>query len=401
MPRTPALFEQGLRLHQQGQFAEAEQIYRRILRSEPVHFDALHLLGVLCGQTERLSEALDLLQCALRQRPGSAAALNNLGNTLGSLGQHDKAVVAFEQALALRPNDAKALCNRGNALRRLQRADEALCSFDAALALKADYPEALIGRAEALLSLKRKDEAVETFKRALPLGKDVEQLHFVLASLGAEPAPTAAPAGYVEALFDAYADNFDAHLLERLGYRTPNLLLDALSRVSQLEAATIADLGCGTGLCGPLLRPWASQLVGVDLSERMLAKAGELGAYDELVKADVVSFLKGRAQCFDLIVAADVLVYLGDLDATFASTSASLRGPGLFAFSVEACDAPHTDFLLGPTRRFSHSLAYIERLAARHGFKRVQQQRAALRKENDVPVEGWLVVVQRVKATEP
>lgn len=395
MPRTPALFEQGLRLHQQGQLAEAEQIYRRILRSEPVHFDALHLLGVLCGQTERLSEALDLLQRALRQRPGSAAALNNLGNTLGSLGQHDKAVVAFEQALALRPNDAKALCNRGNALRRLQRADEALCSFDAALALKADYPEALIGRAEALLSLKRKDEAVETFKRALPLGKDVEQLHFVLASLGAEPAPTAAPAGYVEALFDAYANNFDAHLVERLAYRTPGLLVEALRPLLQSGAASIADLGCGTGLCGPLLRPWASRLLGVDLSERMLEKARALGVYDELVHADIVSLLTQRAQCFDGVVAADVLVYIGELEATFAATASALRSGGFFAFSVEACDAPEADFVLGPTRRYSHALGYLKRLADRHAFKLAHEERAVLRRDGETAVEGWLIVMQR------
>jgi predicted TPR repeat methyltransferase len=398
MTHSPARFDQGLRLHQQGKLTEAEQLYRRVLRSTPAHFDALHLLGVICGQTQRLSEALALLQHAVRLRPGSAAALNNLGNCLGSLGQHEQAVQTFEKALALRPADAKALRNRGHSLRLLKRPEAALSSFDAALALQADYPEALIGRAETLLTLKRPDEAIETFRRALSLGKDVEQIRFVLASLGAEPTPTAAPSGYVEALFDAYADNFDAHLLERLAYRTPGLLVDLLARTGRPEAASIADLGCGTGLCGPLLRPRASRLVGVDLSKQMLAKAAALGVYDELVQGDIVNLLAARPQGFDWVVAADVLVYLGDLEACFAVTASALRDGGLFAFSVEACDAPQTDFLLGPTRRYRHALRYLERLAARHAFELLHQQRAVLRKESELPVEGWLIVMQKAHA---
>lgn len=392
----PTNFEKGLALHQQGRLADAEPLYRRVLRTAPTHFDALHLLGVLCGQTNRFDEAHTLLTRALAQRPDSAPALNNLGNTLGSLGRHEDAVRAFERALAVRPDDAKALRNRGTSLRALEKPVEALASFDAALALQPDYADALIGRAECLLTLHRRSQAIETFQRALALGKDVDQVRYALASLGVGSAPTTAPAGYVEALFDMYAHHFDQHLVERLGYRTPELLVAELLRARPAGPADVIDLGCGTGLCGPLLRPLARSLVGVDLSGLMLAKARELGAYDELVQGDVAGVLGERPQQFDIAVAADVFVYIGDLAAVFAAAFAALRPGGLFAFSVEACpDDAGEEFRLGPTRRYAHAPAYLQRLAAAHGFARESLQRSVIRKENDEGVEGLLVVMRR------
>jgi predicted TPR repeat methyltransferase len=390
----PTDFDKGLALHQQGRLAEAEQCYRRMLRTAPTHFDALHLLGVIAGQTNRFDEAHELLTRALKQRPQSAPALNNLGNTLGSLGRHEEAVQAFERALAVRPDDAKALRNRGTSLRALEKPVEALASFDAALALQPDYAEALIGRAEALLTLHRRSQAIDTFRQALALGKDVEQIRYALASLGDGPAPATAPPDYVEALFDMYAHNFDQHLVERLGYRTPELLVTELMAAQPPTGADVIDLGCGTGLCGPLLRPLARQLAGVDLSGLMLAKARELGVYDELIQGEIAAVLQQRAQGLDIAVAADVFVYIGDLDGVFAATAAALRPGGLFAFSVEACDS-EVDFRLGPTRRYAHSLAYLQRLAAAHGLAAASARRGVIRKENDEGVEGWLVVMRR------
>ncbi|WP_457444330.1 tetratricopeptide repeat protein [Roseateles sp. P5_E4] len=391
--RMPSDFDKGLALHQQGRLTEAELLYRRVLRTAPRHFDALHLLGVICGQTDRFDEALDLLHRALAQRPGSAPALNNLGNTLGSLGRHQEAVQAFERALAVRPEDAKALRNRGTSLRALERPVDALASFDAALALQPSYPEALIGRAECLLTLHRRSQAIEAFQQALPLGKDVDQIRYALAALGIEPAPPTAPAGYVEALFDMYAHNFDDHLVKTLGYRTPELLVAELQRADPPSGGEVIDLGCGTGLCGPLLRPVSRRLTGVDLSGLMLAKARELGLYDELVQGDIVAALQGPPQRFDIAIAADVFVYIGDLEAVFAATAAALRAGGLFAFSVEACESG--DFALGTKRRYAHSLPYLQRLAAAHGFTVESSTRCAIRKESDEAVDGLLVVMRR------
>lgn len=394
MPQ-PTDFDRALALHQQGRLAEAEPLYRRMLRTAPTHFDTLHLLGALCGQTDRFEDALQLLQRALAQKPDSAPALVNLGNTLGNLGRHLEAVQAFERALAVRPNDAKALRNRGTSLRALERPEEALASFDAALALQPDYPEALIGRAEALLTLHRRAQAIEAFQKALPLGKDVDQIRYALASLGVGEAPSSAPPAYVEALFDMYAHHFDQHLVQRLAYRTPELLVAELRGMAGDTPADIIDLGCGTGLCGPLLRPLARRLVGVDLSGLMLAKAREGGAYDELVQGDVATVLAARPGAFDIAVAADVFVYIGDLAEVFRTAAAALRPAGLFAFSVEACPDDAGDFRLGATRRYAHALPYLQRLAAAHGFSLERAQHSIIRKESDESVDGLLVVMRR------
>jgi predicted TPR repeat methyltransferase len=391
--KPPPAFEQGLALHRQGRLAEAERIYRHILRHAPGHFDALHLLGVICGQTDRFDEAHELLTRALALRPDNASVLNNLGNTLGSLGRHPEAVQAFERSLAVRPDDPKALRNRGTSLRALEKPVEALASFDAALALKPDYDEALVGRAECLLALHRRTQAVEAFRKALALGsKEAGQIRYALAALGEEPAPPTAPPDYVEALFDMYAHNFDEHLVKTLGYRTPELLVAELRGAQPPEGSDIVDLGCGTGLCGPLLRPLARHLAGVDLSGLMLAKARELGLYDELVQADIAGLLADRPRRYDIAVAADVFVYIGDLDAVFAATAAALRPGGLFAFSVEHCE---DGFRLGPKRRYAHSPAYLQGLAAVHGLAIVSTRQCAIRKESDEEVRGLLLVMRR------
>lgn len=395
---APPDFEQGLALHQQGRLAEAEQIYRRILGQSPDHFEALHLLGVIAGQTDRFAEAHELLTRALALRPDSAPALVNLGNTLGSLGRHVEAVQAFERALAARPNDPKALRNRGTSLRALEKPVEALASFDAALALKPDYAEALVGRAECLLALHRRAQAIETFRQALSLGgKQAEQVRYALAALGEAPAPPTAPPDYVEALFDMYAHNFDEHLVKTLGYRTPELLVAELRGANPPEGpggSDIVDLGCGTGLCGPLLRPLARHLAGVDLSGLMLAKARELGLYDELVQGDIVGMLAERRQRYDIAVAADVFVYIGDLDAVFAATAAALRPGGLFAFSVEHGEGG-AGFRLGPKRRYVHSPAYLHGLAAAYRLSVESSRRCTIRKESDEEVDGLLLVMRR------
>lgn len=195
-----------------------------------------------------------------------------------------------------------------------------------------------------------------------------------------------------------YAHNFDEHLVKTLGYRTPELLVAELRRAQPLQSGgEVIDLGCGTGLCGPLLRPLAGRLTGVDLSSLMLAKARELGLYDELVQGDIAAVLQGQPRRFDIAVAADVFVYIGDLDAVFAATAAALRPTGLFAFSVEACpdDDSGSDFVLGPKRRYAHSLAYLQRLAAAHGLVIESSTRSAIRKESEEAVDGLLVVMRR------
>ncbi len=393
-PAIAARSRRAIELHQQGELAQAEALYRQILAALPMHFDSLHLLGVIKGQQNEFAAALQLLEQALRINPESASAFNHYGNVLQALGRHSQALASYDRSLALRPDNPKGLLHRGNVLRKLSRPTEALVSYERALLLDADYAEALIHRADALTDLGRHAEAIASYRRALASGGDAQRIRYSLACLGAEAVPKASPVEYVKGLFDQYAEAFDEHLVETLEYKTPTFLVDAMRALCASDAAGLAalDLGCGTGLCGPLLRPLAQTLVGVDLSPKMLAKARERGGYDELVCAEVAAYLAGEARRFDLAIAADVFVYIGDLSEVFAGVRQALRPGGLFGFSVEGGDA--SDFILQPTHRFAHSLAYVRRLAAEHGFGVESVESRVIRKNGDTDVSGYLVVLK-------
>lgn len=385
--------ERATQLHRDGRLDEAEALYRGVLAADPQNFDALHLLGVIEGQRRRFGAALPLLERAIAMRPDHASVLNNLGNTYSGLQRFGEAAATYARALALKPDNPKALRNCGNALRRLGRLDEALASLDRALALDPAFTDAVVNRAELLQEMHRTTEAIAGFRAALAGGRDVEQLHYALAALGAAPMPATVPPGYVKSLFDDYADNFDKHLMGTLKYRGPALVGAAARRVAgTAPPADVVDLGCGTGLCGPLLRPLAARLVGVDLSDAMLERARAVGCYDELVCADLVAWLDGQTAAWDLAVVADVLVYVGDLDAVFAALRRALRPGGACVGSVEA--APGTHYVLKPTRRYGHSLPYLEATAARHGLAVEATEAAVLREDSERDVDGHVLVLR-------
>jgi len=173
-----AKFQQGLILHQQGRLAEAEGLYEEVLRRGPIHFDALHLLGVLALQTGRPHRGIDLIAKAIKQNGNVPAAHNNLGTGLSDLNRYEEALTSYGKAIALKADYAEAYNNRGNALDKLKRHEEALTSYDKAVGLTANYAEAHFGRGNALNNLKRFEEALASYDRAIDLRPDyAEALH--------------------------------------------------------------------------------------------------------------------------------------------------------------------------------------------------------------------------------
>ena len=164
--------QRAAQLHQQGQLDEAETLYTAILSTQPGHFDALHLLGVLRFQRGRNAEALDLIRAALNLEPNAVAALSNIGLVHAKLNQPERALASYDKALAVKPDYAEALYNRGLALIALDRAEEALASCDKALALKPGYIEALYTRGNVLMNLKRPKEALASYDKVLAATPD-------------------------------------------------------------------------------------------------------------------------------------------------------------------------------------------------------------------------------------
>lgn len=383
----------GNTLRKLGRFEEALHSYDRALAIRPAYPEALCNKAILLHDLGRDAEALANAERALALRTGYADALCARANALQALGRYQEAIDSYDRAIQRAPANAEAWCWRGTACQRLHAFDEALASYDRAIALKPGYTNAHHFRGNTLRALRRFTEAVEAYHSALSLGGDREHIGFALAALGVGEAPVNSPAAYVKTLFDNYAAHFDQHLTQVLDYQMPAVLGAAIRRHVRGDQLDTLDLGCGTGLCGSTLRPVSRALTGIDLSPKMLDKARERNLYDALARADIIEFLTERCEACDLIVAADVFVYFGDLGPVFAAAHQALRAPGHFCFSVEAAETG--DFTLTTSSRFAHSLGYLRRLANQVGFTVVEAEAAPSRTENGVSVDAWVLVMAK------
>ena len=293
--------------------------------------------------------------------------------------------------------------------RRYAYADAALADGDHAAA--ADLAEqtlelaprfapahALLGR--ALAALGRRDAAVAALSRALELEPDdALGVRIDLARLEALAPDQAVSAGYVRALFDDYAGSFERHLIKNLNYRGPELLHAAVRRARTAQGrklwfARLLDLGCGTGLVAKAFDGVCAAIEGVDLSPRMLARARRTRLYKRLHEADLVTFLKHEpAGSADLVIAADVFVYMAALDRVFGETHRVLGRGGLFAFTVQAHDG--NGVVLGEDSRYAHGESYLRAVAAEAGFATALFERVSTRQDRDLDVPGFLLVLER------
>jgi predicted TPR repeat methyltransferase len=381
----------GNALRRLGRLDEALESYQRALAIQPQYAEAHCNRAIVLQEQRRYLDALGAAEDALNLNDRYADAWLARGHALHCLRYLPEAVESVDRAIYLRPDWAEAYSAQGASLQRLGEFAAALDSYDQALKHKPGYALAHYHRGNALRSLERREEAIAAYRAALAHGDNPETIAFALASVGEGVPPATLPNDYVRSLFDQYANHFDQHLTEVLGYKTP-AVLDALLRhvAPSSELATI-DLGCGTGLCGPYLRAYSRKLHGVDLSQQMLDKAAERGLYDELSCADLLSYLDGREAAFDLAVAADVFVYIGDLAPVFRAVHAALRPGGRFCFSVEAGEA--ADYVLRPSNRYAHTLAYLQRLAADTGFTVLATQALDAREENGAPIAAHALIL--------
>jgi len=199
----------------------------------------------------------------------------------------------------------------------------------------------------------------------------------------------------VVGLFDAYAQSFEQHLLDTLKYRAPEQVCSTVLELAGPAAHdwSVIDLGCGTGLCGPLIRRAAKHLVGVDLSLSMLDKARAKSVYDDLKLGDVAAVLREYTDEFDLALCTDVMIYVGSLDPLFAAAWAALKRDALFAFTTEIHDAE--GFILDKSGRYLHSRSYVETVAAAHGFATVHFAPVVARYESERPDVHNFFVMRR------
>ena len=343
------------------------------------HFEA----GDYEGARRQFEASLSLV-------PRRASTLMNLGATLIKLGRFAEAAALLDEAVRIEPTDAQAWGHLATALAELGQHENALASADAALRLDGMLAPVWTLKGSLLRDLGRDADAAPCYRQALAHGGDAELNSYFLAALGQHGAPPAAPRGYVQALFDGYAPGFERHLVEVLQYRAPQLLAEGLGG---RRFNAVLDLGCGTGLVAETLRGRAGTITGIDLSSSMVKQALGRGLYSEIHQADVLDFLRATQRRFDLVVAADVFIYLGDLEPVFAAVYEVLDAGGVFAFTVELCtDEEHA--LLKPSMRYAHSRSLIRTLAAHNGFDVQRLDQQPIRLDQQQPVGGllaWLI----------
>ena len=422
----------AIQLQQRGQFDDAQALYARILELFPGHPDALHFAGVLAQQQGRSAEAIALIEKSLAAAPGRADCYSNLGIVYKSMGRLEAAIDACRRAIAIDPGHANAHSNLGVLLKATDRPVAAEAAYREAIRLNPQHIDAYTNLGILLDGLKRTEEAAACFSRIItlrPKHKEARRLlalaHCALGETGEaiaifeewlreEPGdpialhmhaactgrgvPARASNAFVERTFDSFAASFESKL-ERLSYRAPALIAAMIedAGVEKARRLDVLDAGCGTGLCGPLLAPYARRLVGVDLSEGMLERAKEKLTYDALRMGELTRFLLEHRGQFDLIVSADTLVYFGDLEPVAAAAAGALRSGGLVVFTLEHAlgTATNLGYRLEFHGRYAHERPYVERILAAAGLRAFIAE-ADLRLESGMPVAGLVVLGRKL-----
>jgi predicted TPR repeat methyltransferase len=362
---------------------------RRAVQAAPDDTAVRNNLGHALRQEGNLEEAGAVFEALVAVEPGRAAFHYGLATVQVKQGRLAQAASSLARSTSLHPTFVEALRQHGEVLEALGRPTEAMEVWTRALALQPKHPGTLrkVGLLHAFFG--RKPVAVAMLRQCLAESPSDAMAAHMLGALTGEGSSTPDDA-YVRELFDAFADSFDSHLQQVLGYRVPTLL-GALVRPYG-PFARVLDLGCGTGLMAPELD--ATLLEGVDLSPGMVDKARARGGYDRLVVRSIDDHLR-TAEGFDLIVAADVFVYVGALDTVFAGVRRACADDGLFAFTTELHDGEGV--LLRPNGRFAHSAAEVDRLCVAHGFRCLTQRREVLRQDAGTDVIGQLVLLQTTR----
>jgi len=413
--------------HQNERIQEAEQLYRKLLEFNPEDPSVLNFFGMARYQQGYAEEGIASIKKALELAPDYIDAENNLGNIYLLTGHPELAEPCFRRVIAFNANFAPAYGNLGIVLKELELYQEAIDCLQKAIELEPDMPRNYQNLGNVYRHLGRHHEAVTLYRKSLELAPYDEGAYlrltrtlFVMGELEgcaevlkqwldyAPDNPTAlhmhaaytlvdAPArasdAYVKETFDRFAASFDG-VLKRLDYQAPDLVLQALQTLEpNPETWLILDAGCGTGLCGELIRPWAKVLVGADLSPKMLEQAKARKVYDQLFEAELTAFFSQAGFAYDAITCADTFCYFGDLTAVAKAALNAVKPGGWFIFTLEKHETDQS-FQLHPHGRYSHSENYVRQTLANAGFKVEGIETAILRKERGDDVQGLVITAQ-------
>jgi len=431
------LFSLAVQHHKRGDLENAKLLYREILEANPAYYPALGNLAILEREFENynvskkllkqtiqinpnyvgahvclgslyqelgeLQKAINHYQQAIKINPNYADAHNNLGSLYQELGELQKAINHYQQAIKINPNYADAHNNLGVLMKKLGDTQQAIKCYQKAIHINPKNKDAYYNLGNTYETLGKTQQAIDCYQRAIHLSdyelrlnpsdqkayaRQQSSLHLLNSLVGV--TTKTAPKCYIKNLFDDFAQTFDHQLVNVLDYKIPELLKNALltQQGKNLLFNMAIDLGCGTGLSGQMFRPICKRLVGIDLSPKMIAKAREKKIYDIIENIEINDYLEQNSEKYDLLIAADVLIYIGDLSRLFSNIAAVSRPGAIFLFSIEL--VLDGDYVLERSGRYAHSNSYIRQLAISNKFEISRIENIVLRKEKTKDVEGQL-----------
>lgn len=392
---NPLIFGQMAQIYlQEGDYLQAIDYLQRRLALQPQHMDSWHYLGVAYLALDKPEDAIDCFERILQFTHQHSQCYEHLATAYLKLDDKEKALTYFLRQLEIEPT-ANAFYNIGVLLIEKGRHRDAISYLKAAVDLDPMHWPAHLNLGVLFLKLQQREDALVHYQQAAKIKPNDPEIQHILMALTQNKTPEKAPAEYLKNLFDQYADYYDKHLTESLRYKVPQQLHAAIYDETKMDQASwiIVDLGCGTGLCGELFKEMAHKIIGIDISPEMVAVANKKNIYDEL-KVDDIETALAAYQNVDLVLAADVFTYVGDLNNIFGNVHNSLKSGGLFAFSVEKTE--NSPYELQPSIRYAHSRSYLHSLIQAHGYSIVRFNDIKLRMQKDVPVEGFLVILRKV-----
>lgn len=388
LPDVPLIIYQlGICHYTLGENNLAIESFERVLEMEQDHWQAAYNLGAAYYSEGEISKAIEAYSLAARLNPQDADIYFNLGLAHKYAGDLEKAREAYIHSMEIVPDDADVHYNLGRVHNDMGQKEDAVTSFEIAIALRPDFGAALTNLGVLYVDQNATEKAVAVYEKLIGIGHNPIAARHILNALKGRTTDSA-PLSYVKELYDDFAGHFDKRLVDDLLYDIPRMFVDFLNEhtVTRPAFQRMLDLGCGTGLCGQAFSGVVESITGVDLSEKMIEKAHGKGVYDKLVHEDIISFLERCAEPFDLIVAGDVLIYLGELESTFNLLANCLSANGRVLFSTESFDKK--GYTLRKSGRYAHSNSYITNLAQENGLQVLAVKAVNSRKENGLWIAG-------------
>ena len=395
-----------------GNTNAAINTYNQILAKNQENDKARFFLAQLYYEIEDYNKSESHYLHLYQKNKLDISVINNLGRLYEQANNLDKAIDFYSKALEL--NNKLAITQRNLARLFLKKfkttdqkeyIDKTVHTLNKAIEIEPGHPEPFFELGKIYNLLKDTDKAIEYFNQALNMDipedfKNAEEFRlaakYFLSSVNNPDNYDKDKKDFIADLFDDYADKFDKHLVEGLEYKTPVLISEKISSLLSTDnKLNIIDLGCGTGLCAPFLSKYSKNLTGIDLSAKMIEKAKALNIYDNLIVGEITEELLSLNHSYNLVVAADVFVYIGGLSDIFSASYKKMETNGLFIFSTELHNDEKEEYRLFDSGRYKHSISYLNNLAEKYNFEIICNEECTLRKEHGIPVIGTLSVLKK------